>query len=70
MAKDFNLADDMKIRIEQALEALSEAREAIDSASDGLKDALHNVRLVATTGTQSTRGHAKSSSGISSWHSV
>jgi hypothetical protein len=56
MAKDFNLADDMKIRLEQALEALSEARDAIDSASDGLKDALHNVRLVATTGTQSTRG--------------
>ncbi len=43
MAQDFNLADDMKIRIEQALEALSEAREAIDSASDGLKDALYNV---------------------------
>ena len=43
MAQDFNLADDMKIRLEQALVALSEARDAIDSASDGLKDALHNV---------------------------
>ena len=43
MAQDFNLADDMKTRLEQALEALSEARDAIDSASDGLKDALHNV---------------------------
>ena len=45
MAKDFNLADDMMIRIERAQEALSGAREAIDDASDVLSDALHNVRF-------------------------
>ena len=45
MAKDFNLADDMMIRIERAQEALSGAREAIDDASDVLRDARYNVRF-------------------------
>ena len=45
MAKDFNLADDMMIRIERAQEALSGAREAIDDANDVLRDARYNVRF-------------------------
>lgn len=45
MAQDFNLSDDMVIRFEQALQALSNASDAIDNASLVLRDGLYNARL-------------------------
>ena len=45
MAQDFNVADDMVIRFEQALQALSNASDAIDNASVVLRDGLYNARL-------------------------
>lgn len=43
MAQDFNLSDDMVIRFEQALQALSNASDAIDNASLVLRDGLYNA---------------------------
>jgi hypothetical protein len=50
MAQDFNLSDDMVIRFEQALQALSNASDAIDNASLVLRDAFRSTKRPYTGG--------------------